>query len=98
MQEGESVIMYGKLVGKVQCPVSKGEIITTENTKHAASPYAYKGLLHDWQAPDISKFVNRTFNGYRRSDGRVGTTNYWLFILMVFCENRNLDVVPSKRL
>ena len=33
------------------------------------------------------------FNGYHRSDGRVGTANYWLFIPTVFCENRNLDVI-----
>jgi altronate hydrolase len=31
--------------------------------------------------------------GYHRSDGRVGTANYWLFIPTVFCENRNLDVI-----
>ncbi|MGN6342169.1 MAG: UxaA family hydrolase [Ginsengibacter sp.] len=93
MQAGESVVMYGKLVGKVQCAISKGEIMTTANTKHAADSYSYKGFLHDWEAPDVSKFVNRTFNGYRRNDGRVGTANYWLFIPLVFCENRNLDVI-----
>jgi altronate hydrolase len=93
MQEGESVIMYGKLVGKVQCTISKGEIMTTGNTKHAASPYSYKGFLQNWQKPDVSHFINRTFNGYKRNDGRVGTANYWLFIPLVFCENRNLDVI-----
>ena len=33
------------------------------------------------------------FNGYHRSNGDVGTANYWLFIPTVFCENRNLDVI-----
>lgn len=93
MQEGENVIMYGKLVGKVQCAIVKGEIMTTANAKHAASPYSYKGFVHTWQKPDVSHFINRTFNGYKRNDGRVGTANYWLFIPMVFCENRNLDVI-----
>src|SRR5947208_3938315 len=37
--------------------------------------------------------MNRTFNGYYRSDGRVGTANYWVFIPLVFCENRNMDVI-----
>ncbi len=46
-----------------------------------------------WTPPDVSKFAGRTFNGYHRSDGRVGTANYWLFIPTVFCENRNLDVI-----
>jgi altronate hydrolase len=69
--------------------------MTTENTKHAASAYAYRGLQQHWKQPDVSNFRNRTFNGYRRSDGRVGTANYWLFVPMVFCENRNLDVIKE---
>ncbi len=43
--------------------------------------------------PMFQNLKERTFNGYHRSDGRVGTANYWLFIPTVFCENRNLDVI-----
>src|SRR6478672_8625026 len=69
--------------------------MTTENTKHAAGQYAYRGFCSNWEQPDISKFIRRTFKGYRRTDGRVGTANYWLFIPMVFCENRNLDIIKE---
>ncbi|MEO8414134.1 MAG: altronate dehydratase family protein [Ginsengibacter sp.] len=93
MNEGENVIMYGTLVGKVQSNIPRGGLMTIENTKHAAGSYAYRGYNYHWDAPDISRFVNRTFNGYKRSNGKVGTANYWLFIPMVFCENRNLDVI-----
>ena len=92
---GNEVIMYGTLVGRVQRNVSKGELMTTDNTKHAAGSYSYKGFHYKWQEPDVSKFRNKTFNGYHRSDGRVGTANYWLFIPMVFCENRNLDIIKE---
>ncbi|GAC1421326.1 MAG: altronate dehydratase family protein [Flavisolibacter sp.] len=92
---GEEVIMYGVLVGTLEKPVHMGELMTTENTKHAARPYAYRGRKYDWKAPDISKFVHKTFLGYKRKDGRVGTANYWLFIPMVFCENRNLDIIKE---
>ncbi|KAA9034385.1 altronate dehydratase [Ginsengibacter hankyongi] len=95
MDEGDSVMMYGALVGKVQSKVPKGGLMTTENTKHAAGTYSYNGFNYDWKQPDISNFINRTYNGYKRSDGRVGTSNYWLFIPMVFCENRNLDVIKE---
>jgi len=95
MNEGESVIMYGSLVGKVQTSIPKGGLMTIENTKHAAASYSYKGFNYNWQRPDLSKFINRTFNGYYRKDGKVGTSNYWLFIPMVFCENRNLDVIKE---
>jgi len=94
MEEGDEILMYGTLVGKIQAGgVSGGQLMTTTNTKHAAGEYVYKGNHYQWKAPDVSKFKERTFNGYKRSDGRVGTANYWLFIPMVFCENRNLDII-----
>ena len=93
IKKGGEVIMYGVLVGRVQRDVAKGELMTTENLKHAADPYSYRGSTFNWTSLDVSKYEKRTFNGYVRSDGRVGTANYWLFIPTVFCENRNLDVI-----
>ena len=93
MSAGDEVLMYGTLVGKVQYPLQAGALMTTDNLKHAAAPYQYRPCNYSWTAPDVSKFEGRTFNGYHRADGRVGTANYWLFIPTVFCENRNLDVI-----
>lgn len=93
LQKGGEIIMYGVLVGKAQADITCGSRMSTENTKHAAEPYTYRKTDYRWQAPDVSKFKGRTFNGYHRKDGRVGTANYWLFIPTVFCENRNLDVI-----
>jgi len=93
MQSGEPVIMYGVLVGKTLQPVKVGSRMRTENTGHAAEPYDWKPYDYQWTPPDVSKFVERSFLGYHRSDGRVGTANYWIFIPTVFCENRNLDVI-----
>lgn len=91
--QGGEVKMYGVLVGKVTEDVNKGGLMTTSNLHHAADPYAYRGATYSWQAPDVKQWKERTFMGYHRSDGRVGTANYWLFIPTVFCENRNLDVI-----
>ena len=93
LQQGDAVIMYGVLVGKAQARVEQGALITTENLKHAAEPFQYRQTSYAWQPPDLSKFINRTFTGYHRQNGAVGTANYWLFIPTVFCENRNLDVI-----
>lgn len=93
MNAGDEVKMYGVLVGKAQTFIPKGGLMTTTNIKHAAEPYYYRHVDFQWQSPDVSKFKDRTFNGYHRSDNRVGTANYWLFIPTVFCENRNLDVI-----
>lgn len=93
MKAGEEIFMYGVLVGKTQTDVEKGSRVSVENVKHAAQPYSYRNVKPEWHAPDVSKFANKTFNGYYRSDGRVGTANYWIFIPTVFCENRNMDVI-----
>jgi altronate hydrolase len=93
LETGDEIIMYGVLVGKAQTHIPRGGLMTTTNTKHAADPFVYRAAKYEWHAPDVSKFKGKTFNGYHRSDGRVGTANYWLFIPTVFCENRNLDVI-----
>ena len=95
MSAGENVIMYGTLVGELQSNVLRGDLMTTTNTSHAAGNYAYRGFNYEWTPPDISKFKHRVFHGYKRDDGRVGTANYWLFVPMVFCENRNLDIIKE---
>ena len=93
LEQGDEIIMYGVLVGKAQSKIPRGGLMTTVNTKHAADPFAWRDAHYEWKAPDVSEFRNRTFNGYHRSDGTVGTANYWLFMPTVFCENRNLDVI-----
>jgi altronate hydrolase len=90
-----AIVMYGLLVGKLTMDVEAGVRMSTENLHHASEPYIFKPYNYEWNAPDVSKFANRTFNGYHRADGRVGTANYWLFIPTVFCENRNLDVIKE---
>jgi altronate hydrolase len=93
LQPGETVTMYGVLVGKAEKPIPQGGVITTLNLKHAAHGFAIGERRLQWKVPDVSKFKDRTFMGFHRPDGKVGTGNYWLVIPLVFCENRNLDVL-----
>ena len=93
VQEGQELYMYGVLVGKAQMPLAAGTLITTSNVVHAAGEFALGNRKLDWHKPDVSKWSPQTFMGYHRSDGSVGTANYWIVVPMVFCENRNLDVI-----
>jgi len=92
---GDSIIMYGVLVGKAQQPIKKGGLISTANVKHAANDFSVGERHTQWPKPDVSAWKGRTFKGYHRADGSVGTANYWVVIPMVFCENRNLDVLQQ---
>ncbi len=87
---GAKVIMYGVLVGKTFRPVRRGELLTTANVHHVAAEYREKSDKHQWRVPDVSRWNERKFMGYRRSDGQVGTRNFWIVVPLVFCENRNI--------
>jgi len=92
---GDELYMYGVLVGKAQHFIPRGSAITTSNVKHAAKGFEVGERKLGWPKPDVSKFKDKTFIGYHREDGKVGTANYWLVIPMVFCENRNLEVLQE---
>ena len=87
---GDEIRMYGITVGKATQPIAKGEVVTTRNLAHATAEYHGKSRTYSWTAPDVARWRSRTFQGYRRSDGQVGTRNHWLVVPMVFCENRNI--------
>lgn len=87
--------MYGVLVGLASQDIPQGGLIHTFNLHHAATDFKGKLEEYHWTAPDVSKFANRTFNGYHRADGQVGTQNYWLVIPLVFCENRNIELLKN---
>ncbi|SFW57370.1 altronate hydrolase [Sinomicrobium oceani] len=95
MREGDTVFMYGVPVGKVVTDLSAGSLLTTENTRHVAAPYAIGLQNYTHEKPDVDRYLNRTFNGFHRKDGQVGTGNYWLFVPLVFCQNRNLKVLQE---
>jgi altronate hydrolase len=101
---GDSIYMYGVLIGKASQPIQKGEVITTSNVKHQSGKVSHKTETTSWNPPNVDKWKDRTFMGYHRSDGQVGTANVWLFFPLVFCENKNIErlkevfeeLVPKK--
>ncbi len=93
--KGDLVYMYGGIVGKAMVEIQAGEALTTSNVTHEAESFGKKTGEYSWEMPDIRPFENRTFQGYHRSDGQVGTGNFWLVIPMVFCENRNVDTIKE---
>ncbi len=93
---GDSVIMYGVLVGKASQVIKKGSQITTFNLKHDSEDYSTaKRQPYHWTPLNVDKWKDRTFMGYHRVDGSVGTRNFWLVVPLVFCENRNIMVMKD---
>ncbi|GAB4032061.1 UxaA family hydrolase [Spirosoma gilvum] len=94
-EPGDSITMYGVLVGKAKQTIPMGGRLTTFNVQHATNSYDLHGSSYQWAAPSVERWQDQTFMGYHRSDGRVGTANYWVVIPLVFCENRNIQVLEE---
>jgi altronate hydrolase len=92
---GDNVIMYGVLVGKAVKPIAAGELLTTSNLQHQSATFREQAGEFQWIPPDVSRWKQQAFLGYRRSDGQVGTRNYWLVVPLVFCENKNIQVLKQ---
>jgi altronate hydrolase len=90
---GGQIMMYGILVGRAVKPIARGERLTTSNVEHDAGAWVEPTGEYRWMPPDVSRWRPRTFAGYHRSDGQVGTRNHWLVVPLVFCENRNISVL-----
>jgi altronate hydrolase len=91
LMPGELVYLYGMVVGEVVEAIPRGGLLTTRNVRHRAGAYTATRQPAEFGAPDASAWLTRTFNGFRRADGQVGTRNYWLVLPLVFCENRNVE-------
>jgi altronate hydrolase len=94
-EDGDHIIMYGVIVGKANRSIRKGEVITTENVKHQSAKVVGKTDTLGWNPPNVDKWKDRTFMGYHRDDGQVGTENVWLFFPLVFCENKNIETLKD---
>jgi altronate hydrolase len=95
LEPGDEVFMYGVLVGKASESILQGGALTVNNLEHAASDFQLGSRKTDWVTPDVAAYEDKTFMGYHRADGSVGTANYWLVVPLVFCENRNINVLKD---
>jgi altronate hydrolase len=79
------------VVGEATAPIARGGLISTRNIRHRTGGYTAQRHPVTFELPNASDWAERTFMGYHRADGQVGTRNYWLVLPLVFCENRNVE-------
>jgi len=94
-KKGDKIIMYGVLVGKASETIKAGGVLTTLNVHHQSAEVRKKTHMTGWTPPTLEKWKDKTFMGYHREDGQVGTANTWLFFPLVFCENRNIETLKE---
>jgi altronate hydrolase len=91
LDPGDRIILYGMTVGEAAESIERGALLTTRNVRDCAEAYSAVRQPMAFSLPDASAWSRRSFMGYPRADGQVGTRNYWLVVPLVFCENRNVE-------
>jgi altronate hydrolase len=88
---GDAVYLYGMVVGEATELIPCGGLLHPRNTRHRIAAYSALRQPVSYTPPDTSRWAGRTFMGFHRADGQVGTRNYWLVLPLVFCENRHVE-------
>jgi len=58
LSEGDNVLMYGVVVGRVEKNIPKGSLISVDNIKHSIGRYEVRVNNYQWRKPDISHWKN----------------------------------------
>ena len=102
--EGAPVRKYGQVIGYATAAVRPGDWVHTHNLGFGAGEGEGEGALHlqyeystdvpqvDFYGPDRQ----RTFPGYARADGRVGTRNYVALISTVNCSAGAVQAIADR--
>jgi altronate hydrolase/galactarate dehydratase len=81
--KGENIIRYGQIIGQATQPIAVGEHIHVQNMGMGEHLQDYAFSQNSKSLPSISP--SRTFNGYHRQNGKVGTRNYLGILTSVNC-------------
>ena len=60
LKSGDSVRMYGVMVGKAQTDLVAGSLVDTRNLKHSAEPYRISGGRPVWHPPNKEKWKGKS--------------------------------------
>ncbi len=83
--QNEPVLRYGSLIGYATQPIRAGSHIHTHNLAPGELEQHYEFGVDYRPVSHLSMEQRRTFNGYRRPDGKAGTRNYIAIISTVNC-------------
>jgi len=89
IKEGEFVRQYGYPFGQSKS-ISKGEPITVANIKNVLPQMCLKDFKAPGETTFKAQYLNKTFLGYVRKNGDVGTRNYYLIVPTSMCASETV--------
>ncbi len=90
---GAAVIKYGFPIGVATAAITTGEWVHTHNLATGLGDilsYSYNP-----EPRNLAALSPKTFQGYRRPDGKVGIRNEIWVVSLVGCVNRNAELIAA---
>ncbi|WP_370514076.1 UxaA family hydrolase [Cellulomonas sp. JZ18] len=91
---GARVHKYGQVIGRTTAPVRAGEHVHAHNLGMDAVAHAYEFGTARVAVPPAA--TSRTFEGFRRADGRVGTRSYVGIVTSVNCSASTARMIADQ--
>ena len=83
IRAGENVLRYGQIIGQAKADIAAGEHVHVHNLGMGEHSRDYAHASENAPLPPATE--DRSFMGYTRADGRVGTRNYIGILTSVNC-------------
>jgi altronate hydrolase len=83
--EGQPVRRYGQIIGFATRPIAAGDHVHTQNLAVGELQHDYAFSTEYHPVEPLPESERRTFMGFRRADGRVGTRNFVAVLASVNC-------------
>ncbi|MDA7963671.1 altronate dehydratase family protein [Ruegeria sp.] len=83
IKSGQNVIRYGQIIGQAKSDIALGEHVHTHNLGMGAHQQDYAHATANRPLEPITE--GRSFRGFKRADGKVGTRNYIGILTSVNC-------------
>lgn len=101
ISQGEAVVKYGHAIGRATAEIALGAWVHGHNLKTALSgeeSYEYRPThsTHFSNVAVAQRFKDKTFLGYRRKNGKVGTRNEIWIINTVGCVNGLAEQIAKR--
>ncbi len=92
--EGAKVLKYGQVIGSATADIAPGDWVHSHNLENGAFTLDYAKCSQ--VPPPPEPITGKTFQGYRRANGRAGTRNYIAIISTVNCSASVAKMVAKR--
>jgi altronate hydrolase len=93
---GSPVFKYGQIIGRARAPIAAGAWVHTHNLAPDYHPDQIECATDEPIPPDFPDGLPRTFMGYRRPGGRVGTRNHVAILAASNCASHVCERIAAE--